>query len=198
TVIHNVYDRTYNNLTEARDQLQTSYNNLTAERDQLQTSYNNLTAERDQLQTSYNNLTAERDQLQTSYNNLTAERDQSGCPGGWRKFAWSCYFLSSESKTWEESRQDCLNRGGDLVIIQSREEQVRCSVMAWIGLTDKDSEGNWIWVNNTQLTTEGYWHPGEPNGGRGENCGMLWINYDAWNDASCAAVKPWICEKYVQ
>uniref|UniRef100_A0A8C7SRB6 C-type lectin domain-containing protein n=1 Tax=Oncorhynchus mykiss TaxID=8022 RepID=A0A8C7SRB6_ONCMY len=194
----------YNNLIEERDQLQTSYNNLTEERDQLQTSYNNLTEERDQLQTSYNNLTEERDQLQTSYNNLTEERDQlqrerdmlvwrrSGCPGGWRKFDSSCYFLSIVSKTWEESRQDCLNRGGDLVIIQSREEQV----MSWIGLTDEDREGLWTWVDKAQLTTAEYWHPGEPNGGREENCGMIWMNYDAWNDASCSAALPWICEKY--
>nr|XP_029507126.1 C-type lectin domain family 12 member B-like isoform X2 [Oncorhynchus nerka] len=115
------YDRVYNNLTEERDQLQTRYNNLTEERDQLQTSYNNLTEERDQLQTSYNNLTEERDLL-------VWRAERSGCPVGWRKFDCSCYFLSIVSKTWEESRQDCLNRGGDLVIIQSREEQVRCSV----------------------------------------------------------------------
>ncbi|XP_036797745.1 CD209 antigen-like protein 2 [Oncorhynchus mykiss] len=207
------YDRVYNNLTEDRDQLQTSYNNLIAERDQLQTSYNNLIAERDQLQTSYNNLTEERDQLQTSYNNLTEERDQlprerdmlvwraegNGCPGGWRKFDSSCYFLSIVSKTWKESRRDCLNRGGDLVIIQSREEQDYIKtfmVMSWIGLTDEDREGLWTWVDNTQLTTAEYWHPGEPNGGREENCGMIWMNYDAWNDASCSAALPWICEKY--
>ncbi|XP_031670242.1 C-type lectin domain family 4 member M-like isoform X1 [Oncorhynchus kisutch] len=196
----------YNNLTEERDQLQTSYNNLTEERDQLPTSYNNLTEERDQLQTSYNNLTEERDQLQTSYNNLTEERDQlprraerSGCPVGWRKFDCSCYFLSIVSKTWEESRQDCLNRGGDLVIIQSREEQDHIKtfkVMSWIGLTDEAREGLWTWVDNTQLTTAEYWHPDEPNGGREENCGMIQMNYDAWNDTSCSAALPWICEKY--
>ncbi|XP_029582743.1 C-type lectin domain family 12 member B-like [Salmo trutta] len=138
------YDRAFYNLTEEREQLQASYNNLTEARDQLQrerdllqASYNNLIAERDQLQrerdllqASYNNLIAERDQLQRERDllvrNLTCAR--SSCPDGWRKFDCSCYFLSIESKTWEESRQDCLNRGGDLVIIQSRGEQVRCSV----------------------------------------------------------------------
>ncbi|XP_064866743.1 CD209 antigen-like protein C isoform X2 [Oncorhynchus nerka] len=185
-------DRVYNNLTEERDQLQTRYNNLTEERDQLQTSYNNLTEERDQLQTSYNNLTEERDLL-------VWRAERSGCPVGWRKFDCSCYFLSIVSKTWEESRQDCLNRGGDLVIIQSREEQDHIKtfkVMSWIGLTDEDSEGLWTWVNNTQLTTAEYWHPDEPNGGREENCGMIQMNYDAWNDTSCSAALPWICEKY--
>uniref|UniRef100_A0A8C7J1H8 C-type lectin domain-containing protein n=1 Tax=Oncorhynchus kisutch TaxID=8019 RepID=A0A8C7J1H8_ONCKI len=193
-----------NNLIEERDQLQTSYNNLTEERDQLPTSYNNLTEERDQLQTSYNNLTEERDQLPTNQ----LPRRRSGCPVGWRKFDCSCYFLSIVSKTWEESRQDCLNRGGDLVIIQSREEQVRCSVMSWIGLTDEAREGLWTWMcpygsefNHANLFCVlscicRYWHPDEPNGGREENCGMIQMNYDAWNDTSCSAALPWICEKY--
>ncbi|KAF5885833.1 C-type lectin domain family 4 member E-like isoform X1, partial [Clarias magur] len=124
----------YNNLAIERDQLQTSNNNLTIERDQLQTSNNNLTIERDQLQTSNNNLTIERDQLQTSYNNLTIERDQLQRErDGYlslfhdldkvRYFNSSLYIMYNERKNWTESRQDCRDKGADLVIINSKEEQ---------------------------------------------------------------------------
>ncbi|KAK6324671.1 hypothetical protein J4Q44_G00040130 [Coregonus suidteri] len=181
-----------------RDQLQTSYNNLTVERDQLQTSYNTLTEERDQLQTRYNNLTKERDRLQ----NLLCEKPC--CFDGWRKFDSSCYFLSTEDKTWEESRQDCLKRGADLVIINSREEQefiFNLNKRVWIGLTDRQREGTWKWVDGTTLTTE-YWYDPQPNnsGPTGEDCAE--INNDqrplkAWNDSPCNRRLNWICEKVV-
>ncbi|XP_064859711.1 C-type lectin domain family 4 member M-like isoform X1 [Oncorhynchus nerka] len=159
------------NETVERDQLQTSYNTMTEERDQLQTSYNTMTEERDQLQTSYNTMTEERDQLQTSYNTLTEERDQlqkerddlmrkfsnlkQTCPDGWQKFNSSWYFLSTETKTWKESREDCLERGADLVIVNSDMEQqflLGLNKGAWIGLTDSVTEGTWRWVDDTPLT----------------------------------------------
>ncbi|XP_052320890.1 CD209 antigen-like protein C isoform X2 [Oncorhynchus keta] len=208
------------NSSAERDKLQNSYNNLTKERDQLQNSYNNLTRERDQLQTSYNNLTKERDQLQTSNNNLTRERDQlqtdrdflSGrltnckqtCPEGWQKFESSWYFLSETTeKTWEKSRKDCLERGADLVIINSDKEQTflfNLNKGVWIGLTDSVKEGTWKWVDGTPLTT-GYWYyPCPDNAGPTQNEDCVEIRNDqlplkAWNDLSCDSQLNWICEK---
>uniref|UniRef100_A0A3Q1HJU7 C-type lectin domain-containing protein n=1 Tax=Anabas testudineus TaxID=64144 RepID=A0A3Q1HJU7_ANATE len=162
----------YNNLTKERDLLQTSYNNLGKERDQLQTSYNNLGKERDQLQTSYNNLTKERDQLQTSYNNLTKERDH---------------------------RNDCRQKGTDLVIINSSGEQdfIRgWKKRTWIGLTDKQTEGKWRWVDGTVLTTPSFWAESEPNNEGDEDCAEIrhYDSQNSWNDASCNIRKYWICE----
>ncbi|KAF7686747.1 hypothetical protein HF521_015140 [Silurus meridionalis] len=158
----------HNNLTKERDQLQTSYNNLTKERDQLQTSYNNLTKERDQLQTSYNNLTKERDQLQR-------ERDLcNNSKWKWISFSSSFYYISNDNKSWEESRQNCRDKGADLMIINSREEQEFIlnqlnNSEAWIGLNDIETEGEFKWVDGSPLTTQ-YWGQDEPNGNENENC----------------------------
>ncbi|XP_017325522.1 CD209 antigen-like protein E [Ictalurus punctatus] len=208
-------------LTTEKDQIQTSYNNMTTQRDQLQTSCSNLTAERDQLTTSYRKLTAERDQLTTSYKKSAEERDQFlrkteelqnrisqlkrdiNTPG-WKYFSSSIYYISTEKKSWSESRHDCQGRGADLVIINSREEQDFMDVWrrgeaGWIGLTDREREGVWRWVDGTQLTS-GFWGNGEPNSKGDEDCALsgYWSkSAPNWVDISCNDRYVWICEKNI-
>lgn len=50
-----------------------------------------------------------------------------GCPSGWLLFASRCYYVSSRRMSWDESRQDCRRRGSDLVVIETRLEQVAWS-----------------------------------------------------------------------
>ncbi|KAF5897170.1 C-type lectin domain family 4 member E-like isoform X1, partial [Clarias magur] len=123
----------------------------------LKTSNSNLTKERDQLQTSYNKVTMERDQLlreRDEYLRKFCDFDKEKC----FSFDSSLYFMSFKSKSWDESRNDCRDRGADLVIINSREEQEFISKQlgtfeSWIGLSDRDTEGEWKWVDETPLTT---------------------------------------------
>ncbi|XP_031670787.1 CD209 antigen-like protein E isoform X2 [Oncorhynchus kisutch] len=167
------------------------------------------------------NATAERDQLQTRYNNLTEEKGHiqlklfvigQYCQEGWRYFDSSLYFLSTEKKTWEESRQDCKRRGADLVIINSREEQLvfylsqqqtflfNLHLRAWIGLNDSVTEETWKWVDGTTLTT-GYWSAGQPDDNGQEDCVEIYYGQDdpvkTWNDENCHKYHDWICEKVV-
>uniref|UniRef100_A0AAY5KVN8 C-type lectin domain-containing protein n=1 Tax=Esox lucius TaxID=8010 RepID=A0AAY5KVN8_ESOLU len=122
----------------------------------------------------------------------------------WSYFGSSLYFLSTEQKTWYESRQDCQRRNADLVIINSEEEQIflfGLKLRSWIGLTDKDEQGTWKWVNGTVLT-KGYWHSGQPDNFQNqEDCAEIYYGEDnpveTWNDLSCGATLNWICEKVV-
>uniref|UniRef100_A0A3P9KUY7 C-type lectin domain-containing protein n=1 Tax=Oryzias latipes TaxID=8090 RepID=A0A3P9KUY7_ORYLA len=46
------------------------------------------------------------------------------CPEGWRRFGSSCYYKSTEERDWHDSRDFCLDEGSDLVVVNSKEEQV--------------------------------------------------------------------------
>uniref|UniRef100_A0AAQ6ILM6 C-type lectin domain-containing protein n=1 Tax=Anabas testudineus TaxID=64144 RepID=A0AAQ6ILM6_ANATE len=168
----------------------------------LQDSLNklsSLTEVRNLLNASLIETTEERDRL------LKMITQRKTCPAGWTMFRCSCYFLSSVSGSWSKGRQDCNKRGGDLVVIDSAEEQTFLSeftkVESWIGLTDGDKEGTWNWVDGTPLTVK-YWSAGQPdNGNRNpmfgeEDCVHFRQEGTAnWNDRSCGASLRWICEK---
>ncbi|TWW59492.1 CD209 antigen-like protein D DC-SIGN-related protein 3 [Takifugu flavidus] len=211
------------NLTRQIYQLQTSYDKLVKEKDQIQTSYDNLAEEKDQIQTNYFQRTQEKNQLQqqvkelstaaqevqkklqdsiASLERLTEERanlKRSLNNPGWVYFSGSLYQVSSTKKTWDQSRSDCRQKGADLLIINSEEEQAfanRFQKYMWIGLTDVTNEGSWKWVDGTAMSTS-YWSSKEPNGGKDENCGDI-KNFNAeksWNDESCSLSLFWICEK---
>ncbi|XP_073672064.1 uncharacterized protein [Paramisgurnus dabryanus] len=161
------------NITEEKDQLQTKYTNITKERDQLLTKYTNITEERDQLLTKYIKLKEEKKQLITKYTNVTEKRLD-----GWIYYQSSLYFISSEEKSWGESRRYCRERGADLIIINNKEEQdfvINMSTLGvWIGLSDIDEEGRWKWVDNSTLNYRS-WGSGEPNSnGAEEDCVMFY------------------------
>ncbi|KAL6467072.1 hypothetical protein MHYP_G00248760 [Metynnis hypsauchen] len=87
-------------------------------------------------------------------------------PQNWKIFQSSVYYISTEKKTWDEGRKNCRDRGADLVIINSREEQEFVENLSnsknagvSIGLTDHEKEGDWKWVDGSALTTA-YWDSG--------------------------------------
>ncbi|KAI9546997.1 hypothetical protein NQZ68_021666 [Dissostichus eleginoides] len=146
------------NLTEclqARDQLINQLKaNLTERlqaRDQLINQLNVNLTERLQARDQLIN------QLKANLTEKTREVDrlQSLMDKGWRKFGCSCYLLSTEKASWEQSRKNCRARGADLVIVDSKEEQEFISSMikeeTWIGLSDREEEGTWKWVDGSPL-----------------------------------------------
>ncbi|MCB0518830.1 MAG: discoidin domain-containing protein, partial [Saprospiraceae bacterium] len=118
------------------------------------------------------------------------------------EFGGSLYYLSSTSKTWEDARLDCIAKGGQLAVITSAAENqfvanhLGYGNAAYIGLTDKNSEGNFTWTDGSALSYTN-WEPGEPNNGNGfpENFVVMhgwtlgkWADYNVW------VSKPYILE----
>ncbi|XP_019209903.1 CD209 antigen-like protein A isoform X1 [Oreochromis niloticus] len=193
-------------MTEERDLLK---ENLSTTRNKL----TSMTEERDLLKetlsTTRNKLTSmteERDLLQANLAEKTNELErlqEKTCLTGWTIFSGSCYFPSVRSGIWGEARQDCRDKGADLVVIKNSEEQNFLATIindnTWIGLTDHGTEGQWKWVDGTPLTLAN-WAKNEPNNGGSrhgeEDCVHIRAaDQRTWNDISCTAAMKWICKK---
>uniref|UniRef100_A0A8C6KIB2 C-type lectin domain-containing protein n=1 Tax=Nothobranchius furzeri TaxID=105023 RepID=A0A8C6KIB2_NOTFU len=120
---------------------------------------------------------------------------------GWVYIQPSLYYISSTRKTWQESREDCLQREADLAVINTKEEQDftrQFHKLTWIGLYNNTVTGEWTWVDGTPLK-KSYWGTGEPNKFEGKDEGCVEIRFfeleNSWNDIPCIDRNFWICEK---
>ena len=96
---------------------------------------------------------------------------------------------------------DCLEIGSELISISSEEENTFVAEQAntltdgkwWIGLNDRDTEGEYIWENESPFDFES-WNEGEPNNYDGdENCVEMYSNTGLWNDVHCRNEQGFIC-----
>uniref|UniRef100_A0AAZ1WW91 C-type lectin domain-containing protein n=1 Tax=Oreochromis aureus TaxID=47969 RepID=A0AAZ1WW91_OREAU len=118
------------------------------------------------------------------------------CEDGWEQHGGKCYYFSTNSSSWNESRTECRTKGGDLRFLQTKTEKF------WIGLTDSAEEGRWLWVDGSPLNESlTFWFDGEPNSypvedPDGEDCAMMghW-EIMLWFDNSCKRTFRSICEK---
>ncbi|XP_063043335.1 CD209 antigen-like protein E [Engraulis encrasicolus] len=98
---------------------------------------------------------------------------------------------------WNDSRDDCVTRGGYLVIVNNEAELefvAKYGDNHFIGLNDIAQEDLFVWVDGTLVADQRLWLKGEPNNGgkQGEDCGNLYKK--KLNDASCAQHSKRICE----
>ncbi|XP_056245524.1 asialoglycoprotein receptor 1-like [Seriola aureovittata] len=222
-----ISDDKFSSLTEKRDLLKATLAETTNDRDRLQRLSKrmndsaaefsivkaNLTERIRISDDKFSSLTEERDLLKAKLAETTKYWDRlqrlskrkKTCPEGWRMFSCTCYFISTEPKSWEQAREDCRAREADLVIIDSPEEQTFLSgfisTFTWIGLSDREEEGVWKWVDGTPLNLT-YWAEKQPDNGGGdpkfgeEDCAHLGHDGSAhWNDMPCGSVLRWICEE---
>nr|XP_023404846.1 C-type lectin domain family 4 member A-like [Loxodonta africana] len=134
--------------------------------------------------------------------NLNVEGKVCGCcPVNWIISNTSCYFISSEAKTWTESEKNCSGMGAHLVVINTKEEQLLITQKLkkssyYLGLSDPEATHQWQWVDQSPYSTSvTFWHHGEPDNHTGP-CVLINIRDGSWgwDDASCDVPQKSICE----
>ncbi|KAM6328872.1 B-cell differentiation antigen CD72 [Alca torda] len=137
------------------------------------------------------------------------------CPSGWLMYRGKCLFISSEKKTWEDSRDECEKKYSQLLVTKSWSRWTvpaflkNADIPYWIGLQkssfpwydygwldEGDAEGDgvsdaWFWVDGSLY--ERPWQA-KSNG----SCAI--ISRGNIKAAQCAGPEDlhfWICEKAV-
>ncbi|XP_031596590.2 hepatic lectin-like isoform X2 [Oreochromis aureus] len=93
------------------------------------------------------------------------QRDQMSykCKDGWEQHGGKCYYFSIAKTSWNESRDACRAKNGDLVKIDSTEEQkflesklkeiMKSDDKFWIGLIYSAKNKTWVWTDGSPLNT---------------------------------------------
>ncbi|XP_003965756.2 CD209 antigen-like protein 2 isoform X1 [Takifugu rubripes] len=132
------------------------------------------------------------------------------CEYGWIRFKSNCYLFEESTyyynwRSWEGSRKKCNEMTADLVMIESLEEQEFINNYTkgynddahgyWIGLSNNNINGTWMWINGSNFTVE-YWQTQQP--GYKVSCALTLPKAKPlanWGKAACDMRNRWICKK---
>ncbi|XP_067232917.1 C-type mannose receptor 2-like [Chanodichthys erythropterus] len=132
------------------------------------------------------------------------------CPSGWLSFSGSCYWLVSNQNlltSWYLAQTKCFDMGANLLTIKNEAEQFFINAQLpdfhqvdipdlWIGISDKDQDGTFRWVDKTAVEFSN-WSPNFPQNTANQwDCGQIYTgNYAGkWESTNCFKNLGYICK----
>lgn len=107
----------------------------------------------------------------------------------------NCYLFGTEPMNYDDAQQFCTDNGGHLAeprskketkVINNKIEKHAGGESYWIGLTDRRSEGTFVWGSDNTEVTYTNWYKNEPNNLRNEDCVHIRPSRNSeWNDSKC-------------
>ncbi|KAH3844855.1 C-type lectin domain family 4 member M-like isoform X2 [Dreissena polymorpha] len=137
------------------------------------------------------------------FSTIHIARSATRCNHGWIPHGQSCYLISHDQEQWNNAESICELFGGYLAEIQNAAEynfiqsQVNTTQKNfWVGGSDIENEGTWIWMASMTPLSYAKWEAGEPNSDHNsdENCIDIRPGKLGWNDERCYLVQNYICE----
>lgn len=123
------------------------------------------------------------------------------CDEGWESFGTHCYYLSSDSKTWDEALDFCKSKKSHMVEIDNKVivdfliQQCKGGVL-WVGANDRETEGRFVWQNSKKPVSPELFYKNEPNNKLGnEHCAQFYCNRNGTlNDNRCDRTMNFVCQ----
>ncbi|XP_038586855.1 type-2 ice-structuring protein-like [Micropterus salmoides] len=131
-------------------------------------------------------------------------KSSTACSGRWSEFSGRCFHYVPKAMTWAQAEKNCESMGGNLASVHNLLEyhEIQRLIMSasydytvtWIGGSDAQEEGVWLWSDGTPFNYRSY---GRFNNFQGkQHC--LQINYGddkRWDDTWCNVRLPSVCAK---
>lgn len=127
-----------------------------------------------------------------------------GCQPGSYRHGNFCYTVWPAEVTYFDAEVLCGTGGGILAPVRDEETQkflLRLHMRMflqnyWFGLDDRKKEGDWIYADNTSISTYNRWYHHQPDDHlKVQDCGYMWMRRNLkWDDGQCTAKFPYICE----
>ena len=110
------------------------------------------------------------------------------------------FILVNSDKTWSDAKDYCISRGARLLEVRTQEQynmavrlRNELGFHVWIGATDIQSEGTWIWESDGQLVNLNlYWLSNRPGSTNNYDC--LALSNIGFYDFLCSVPQRSVCE----
>ena len=129
------------------------------------------------------------------------------CNEGWKYFNGHCYLVVREYKGWDSALAYCENRNSYLIEITTNAEfeftatelipPYSTVARFWVGATDRDIEGTFVYQHSQQQIPRNYWGYPQPSNNFGNDCLYITRVYEdlSFRDEWCTNYWFSICEK---
>jgi len=129
---------------------------------------------------------------------LTA-RASADCVAGFEDSNGFCFRMGSGKKNFTDAQEDCKSLGGYLAEPRSASinnflKTLTFDRRLWIGLSDEEIEGTWVWQSDNAVVTWEDWYSGHPSNSTIPNCAIYDSGNDGWMNKICSHFFEYACQ----
>ncbi|RVE62047.1 hypothetical protein OJAV_G00176910 [Oryzias javanicus] len=124
-----------------------------------------------------------------------------GCKAGWRKHGSYCYFVGTETKTFDEAKEDCKTSSSYLADVANGVDNAflvslvgqRPEKNFWLGLSNQRNIDAFVWTNTDQVKFT-HWNAGMPGHEQGCVAMATGVSAGLWDLLPCTNKEKYICK----
>ncbi|KAM8838452.1 macrophage mannose receptor 1-like isoform 2-T2 [Synchiropus picturatus] len=124
-----------------------------------------------------------------------------GCKSGWRKHGPYCYFVGTETKTWDEANEHCTSSSSILVDVLNAVDNaflvslvgLRSEKYFWLGLSNQKNIDQFVWTNSDVVKFT-HWNSEMPGNEQGCVAMKTGVHAGLWDLLPCINKEKYICK----